>query len=458
MVDRILSYDHSIVPQETYFDCGPASTQVVLNGRGITASEQDLIREIGTTEDGTADIGLIVPVLNRHLGDGYAATRMPDDPPSAVQMRELWAAITDSIDAGYGLVANIVAPPSNYPRGVYGSTSPAYGGGTVYHYIALMGYSTAADAVWVADSGFRPYGYWIAIEQLATLIPPKGYAALKVPQNGGRTVTKLGLDYAGGRPGGGAIAAAGYTFVVRYLSDGGPGLPGKLLTPTEADDLRANNIDIVGNWETTAQRMLDGYDAGARDAESALAQSLHCGASTGRPIYFSADWDVTPQQQAAIDAYLRGAGTVLLPENVGIYGGYWPVSRALDNGTAAWAWQTGAWSGGRVDSRINLYQRIGAVRVGGVECDVNEARTTDFGQWSINGKATLMALTDEEQRELLEKTREIWTQLRGPDGNGWPQLGANDQGRNLTLVDAVAELPTVLATKITAAKGGGSNG
>lgn len=46
----------------------------------------------------------------------------------------------------------------------------------------------------------------------------------------------------------------------------------------------------------------------------------------------------------------------------------------------------------------------------------------------------LMALSDAEQRELLTKTRDIHAQL-GP----WPQLGKNDKGQNLTLVDAVAD-------------------
>lgn len=36
--------------------------------------------------------------------------------------------------------------------------------------------------------------------------------------------------------------------------------------------------------------------------------------------------------------------------------------------------------------------------------------------------------------------REIWEQLRGPHGDGWPQLGKDAKGRNLSLVDAVAEL------------------
>lgn len=44
---------------------------------------------------------------------------------------------------------------------------------------------------------------------------------------------------------------------------------------------------------------------------------------------------------------------------------------------------------------------------------------------------------DFTDRELLE---EIWTQLRGPGGKGWPQLGQNSRGQNLSLVDGVAKL------------------
>ena len=40
-----------------------------------------------------------------------------------------------------------------------------------------MGYRDDGQgrAVWIADSGFSPYGYWISLDQLSTLIPPKGY-------------------------------------------------------------------------------------------------------------------------------------------------------------------------------------------------------------------------------------------------------------------------------------------
>jgi len=43
-------------------------------------------------------------------------------------------------------------------------------------------------------------------------------------------------------------------------------------------------------------------------------------------------------------------------------------------------------------------------------------------------------LTD---RKVFE---DIWMQLLGPEGRGWPQLGQNEHGQNLTLVDALAAL------------------
>lgn len=183
MTEHVLPYDRGVVPQETFFWCGPASTQVVLNSRGVFMAEQTLAGEIGTTVNGTDYIGLITPILNRYIG-GYVDRYIGNDPATEQQKTLLWNDIVASIAAGFGVVANIVAPPSNYPRGVKGSQSPAYGGGAVYHYIAIMGYDDTERAVWVADSGFRPYGYWCSFEQMATLIPPKGYTCAPLPDNG----------------------------------------------------------------------------------------------------------------------------------------------------------------------------------------------------------------------------------------------------------------------------------
>ncbi|AOT25771.1 lysin A [Mycobacterium phage Tortellini] len=188
MAEKLLPYDRSIVPQETGYWCGPAATQVVLNSRGIIKAESDLARQIGTTTRGTDYVGLIERVLDAIVPDArYTSVYIENDPPTSAQKETLWRNLVASINAGYGVVMNWVAPPSNKPRGVKGSVSPSYSGGTTYHYVAAMGYddNPAARAVWIADSGFRPYGYWVSFDQAASLIPPKGYcyaaAALGAP-------------------------------------------------------------------------------------------------------------------------------------------------------------------------------------------------------------------------------------------------------------------------------------
>jgi lysozyme family protein len=176
--EKVLRYDHSIVPQETGYWCGPAAAQVVLNSRGIHVTERELARSIGTHMGGTDYVGLIERDLDRRVPEAkYLSVYMPNDPPTSAQRERLWKDLLRGIDAGWGMIMNWVAPQSNYPRGVKGSTSPEYRGGTIYHYVTAMGYDDGypGGAVWIADSGFPPFGYWCSFNQVATLIPPKGY-------------------------------------------------------------------------------------------------------------------------------------------------------------------------------------------------------------------------------------------------------------------------------------------
>lgn len=175
-----LDYPRDHIAQDTFYNCGPASVQtIILAATGEVIAESTLGQALGTTRNGTDYIGQFPKVLNEYMGAAkYKHRDMPNDPPTNDQKEQLWRDLTASLDAGYGVVANIVAPPHNYPKAVSPSTiQPVYKGGWVYHYIALMGYSDeGVRKVWVADSGFYPFGYWIAFDQLATLIPPKGYA------------------------------------------------------------------------------------------------------------------------------------------------------------------------------------------------------------------------------------------------------------------------------------------
>lgn len=181
MPSKVLPFDVSVVPQERFWDCGPAATQILLNSLGINVSEDELIREIGTDEDGTDFVGLIERYLDRRLPNAnYTSVYIEDDPPTQAQKDALWANLTKSCDSGYPVIMNWVSPPSNRPRAVRGE-QPNYGWNTVFHYVCCVGYSDQGGerTVFIADSGFRPFtGYWIPFDgpgSASSLIPPKGY-------------------------------------------------------------------------------------------------------------------------------------------------------------------------------------------------------------------------------------------------------------------------------------------
>ena len=191
-----------------------------------------------------------------------------------------------------------------------------------------------------------------------------------------------GIDFAFyPHPGITAIKADGDVFVCRYTSarlenDAN----GKNLTPSEKEALLAAGLSIVIVAEEGASRMLGGYAAGAVDARHADAVVKALGMA-GLPVYFACDFDSTEGQQTAINAYLDGAASVIGRARVGIYGGYWPVKRALDAGKAEYAWQTYAWSGGQWDSRAQLRQVQNGVTIGGADCDRDTSMAADFGQF-----------------------------------------------------------------------------
>jgi hypothetical protein len=186
--EKLLDYDETLTPQETGYWCGPASAQVALSCRGIFEQESVLAAEMGTDEGGTDYVALIERSLDPRLPEAnYSSHDAPNDPPLPHQLDAFWDALKRSIDNGFAVVLNWVAPPSNYPIGIKGSVSPSYGGGTIYHYVTAAGYddNPAQRAVWIADSGFPPFGYWISFDQCATLIPPKAFCYADLPHVGG---------------------------------------------------------------------------------------------------------------------------------------------------------------------------------------------------------------------------------------------------------------------------------
>lgn len=166
---KVLTIQYEV--QKTGYWCGPASARHALSARMSPPTQATLASQLGTTTAGTDWIGQITRTLNANLGKNvYQTVEMPNDPPTAAQRDRLWADLVRSIDGGYPVVANIVAPPSNHPPGYPNDQ-------TIYHYFTVIGYNTDTRKVFIADSA--NFGgnqqYWLTFEQLATLIPPKGY-------------------------------------------------------------------------------------------------------------------------------------------------------------------------------------------------------------------------------------------------------------------------------------------
>jgi hypothetical protein len=192
---------------------------------------------------------------------------------------------------------------------------------------------------------------------------------------------KQGIDYSFARPSPTGIKGAGYQFVARYFDY--PAGGGKLLSKGEADSLIAAGLDIIITFEDGAQNALSGYNQGVADAKQAASMVGSVGMPADRPIYFAVDFDATPGDQTPINAYFDGVASVLGINRTGMYGGYWPLSRAFDAGKIKWGWQTYAWSGGMWDTRAQVRQVLNGITVAGDSgcCDQDTSEADDFGQW-----------------------------------------------------------------------------
>jgi photosystem II stability/assembly factor-like uncharacterized protein len=158
----------------------------------------------------------------------------------------------------------------------------------------------------------------------------------------------------------------------------------KCLTRREANALRSAGIDIAAVYETKAGWMLGGRKAGVAAAKKARAAVRACGGPKYPFIYFACD--VATKRYSTVNACLRGAASVLGAKNVGIYGSYSVCDNALKSGYATKAWQTEAWSSGKVLSRAALYQNARHVHGNlGLDYDSNFTRADDIGQWGYKG-------------------------------------------------------------------------
>jgi LysM repeat protein len=192
-----------------------------------------------------------------------------------------------------------------------------------------------------------------------------------------------GIDYSWARPGGATIKRAGKKFVVRYLFEDGQG--GKGLDASELADLVANGLEIVLVYEAYAESPLGGRAVGIAHAQASQREINRLGLPKNSPVYFAIDWDASAAQQGVVDEYLRGAASVVGMERVGVYGSADVMTRCMQNKSATWFWQTYAWSRGRVQEGIHLYQYLNGQNLNGA-VDYNRTSLDNYGQVSKAGQ------------------------------------------------------------------------
>ena len=112
----------------------------------------------------------------------------------------------------------------------------------------------------------------------------------------------------------------GISFVCRYLVPNSGSTAWKALTAEEAKGLIDAGMAILPCWETTANRMKGGHDAGKADGAAAKALAEEMGIPAGTVIYFAADYAVPDSDFAKIYAYLYAATVAANPYRVGLYG------------------------------------------------------------------------------------------------------------------------------------------
>lgn len=198
------------------------------------------------------------------------------------------------------------------------------------------------------------------------------------------------LDYSAGYPGAKAIKDAGYKGAVRYI-----GFPDrrKCTNVNELNDFTNNDLGMALIYENNTTEWRGGYGAGQSAGTRARGHANAIGFPRDRPIYYAVDQDVVASGEfdAAI-GYLRGASSTAGGfQLTGVYGEGDLMDRVREAGsTASWFWQTAAWSRGR-HTNANLYQLIGTVNVGRIDCDMNDILTADWGQHIMQGVDTMSA-------------------------------------------------------------------
>ncbi|MGH9654945.1 MAG: glycoside hydrolase domain-containing protein [Bryobacteraceae bacterium] len=180
------------------------------------------------------------------------------------------------------------------------------------------------------------------------------------------------------------IKGAGHSFVMYYIVGGDSG---KWADASHVHAALAGGLAVAFNFESTANRALDGAAAGNYDGLGCHDLLRRWMAPAGVAVYFAIDFDLAPSGATEVEAYARAFAAAMEPYRTGCYGGIYAASMLLDRNAVDLAFQTVSWSGGRWDPRAAIRQTQVNTILDGVGIDLDEAMRADFGQWSVGPPA-----------------------------------------------------------------------
>jgi hypothetical protein len=255
------------------------------------------------------------------------------------------------------------------------------------------------------------------------------------------------VDYSTFRPTIQMLKQASVTSVGRYIGwDSVPGYRqiGKNITTAEAHSLISNGISIFLSFEYAADAALLGAAQGDKDGRLASEQLTALGAPQGMAVYFAVDFDVADYAPTSTDPkaklgpvahYFEAINELTPGYQVGVYGGFYAVSRAMSAGLAVKGWQTIAWSGGQWYEPAVLRQLGTQVWGNNADVDLLAANAADFGQWPrptppeqfrANGTTSLRDAALQQGMTISEL---LWlTAQHKPDGYGSLEVPYIDSG------------------------------
>jgi len=199
------------------------------------------------------------------------------------------------------------------------------------------------------------------------------------------------------------FAGQGKKFVARYVVP--QSMAWKRLTKEEAQLTNDAGLDIVAVFESTANRMLKGQDAGMADAEAFLKEAALIGIPKGSGAYFACDFDVQSDQMTVVEKYMRGVAVELGKDyRSGGYGSYRFIEEMAKRNAAELFWQTYAWSGGKVSTKAHFIQYSNGHTYNGFSYDLNRTLAQDFGAWNLNAKPVISSVPTQPKTVINDTT------------------------------------------------------